>query len=162
MIKTKFGKIIINFDSLDELKSNIESLDINTVSDILLKKFEALIIKETRQPKPGCEEIYRFTPEGLVEILSSPESKAETVALVLFAYYPEAATVEQIALSSGIKNVASTYLPHKDYKKYWWKTEDGKYALSQEGLEWVTKKIIPKLRSQKIQGEVSEVKQGHA
>jgi hypothetical protein len=69
----------------------------------------------------------------------------------LFAYYPEAATIQQIALSSGIRNVASDYLSHKNYRKYWWKTEDGKYVLSQEGLEWVTKKIIPNLKPQKIQ-----------
>jgi hypothetical protein len=90
-----------------------------------------------------------------VEILNTPESKAETVALVLFAYHPEAATIQQIALSSGIRNVASTYLPQKNYKKYWWKTEDGKYVLSQEGLEWVTKKIIPKLKPLKTQEKES-------
>ncbi|MBS7631873.1 hypothetical protein KEJ47_09975 [Candidatus Bathyarchaeota archaeon] len=103
VVKTKFGEIIINFESIEELKSNIEKLDITAVSDILWKKFEAVIIKEIRQPKPGFEEIYKFTPNGLVELLNIPEAKAETVALVLFAYYPEAATIEQIALSSGIK-----------------------------------------------------------
>jgi hypothetical protein len=151
VIKTKVGAIIINFDSLEELKSSVESLDVDAISDVLWKKFEHIIIKEIRQPKPGYEDIYRFTPEGLVEILSTPESKAQTVALVLFAYHPEAATIQQIVLSSGIRNVASDYLSHKNYRKYWWKTEDGKYVLSQEGLEWVIKKIIPKLKPQKIQ-----------
>jgi hypothetical protein len=151
VIKTKIGAIIINFDSLKELESSVESLDINAISDVLWKKFESIIVKEIRQPKPGYEDIYRFTPDGLIEILNIPESKAETVALVLFAYYPEAATIQQIALSSGIRNVASDYLSHKNYRKYWWKTEDGKYVLSQEGLEWVTKKIIPNLKPQKIQ-----------
>jgi hypothetical protein len=155
VIKTKIGAIIINFDSLEELKSNIELLDVNTISDILWKKFESIIIKEIRQPKPGFENVYRFTPSGFVEILNTPESKAETVALVLFAYHPEAATIQQIALSSGIQNVASDYLSHKNYRKYWFKTEDGKYVLSQEGLKWVIKKIISKLKPQKTQEKES-------
>jgi len=156
VVKTKIGALIINFDSFEELESNIKSLDINAILSALQKKFESIIVKEVRQPKPGYEDIYRFTPDGLVEILNAPESKAETVALVSFAYYPEAATIQQIALSSGIQNVASDYLSSKSYRKYWFKIKNGKYVLSQEGLEWVTKKIIPKLKFQKLRKRKSE------
>jgi hypothetical protein len=146
-VKTKFGEIVFNFNSIDELKSNIDGLDVSVVSELLSKKFESVIVKEIRQPKPGCERIYRFSPSGLVEPIQIPKSKADTVALVLFAYHPEPASTEQVSLSTGIKDVASSYLTHTSYKKFWSKTQDGKYLLTQEGLEWVGQKIIPKLKA---------------
>jgi len=146
-VKTKFGEIVFNFDSVDELKSNIEALDVSAVSNILWKKFESVIAKEVRQPKPGCEGIYRFSPSGLVEPIQIPESKADTVALVLFAYHPEPVSTEQVSLSTGIKDVASSYLTHTSYKKFWSKTQDGKYVLGHEGIEWVLQKIVPKLKA---------------
>jgi hypothetical protein len=140
-VKTNFGEIVINFDSIEDLKANIENLDANVVSDVVTKKFEAVIRKEVRQPKPGFEGIYRFTPSGMVELIRIPDNKAKTVALVLYAYHPEPASLEQISLSSGIRDVID-YLTHASYKKYWSKVQEGKYLLSQEGLEWVTTKIV--------------------
>lgn len=145
-IETKFGEIVINFDSLDELKSNVEALDVGAVSDILWKKFESVIKKEIRQPKPGFEGIYRFTPLGLVELIMVPNSKADTVAVALFAYHPESASIKQVSLSTGIEDVID-YLTHSSYKKFWSKMQDGGYALTQEGLELVVQKIVPKLKA---------------
>jgi hypothetical protein len=144
-VKTKFGEIVFNYDTLDELKSNVESLDVNAVSDIMSKKFESVVEKAVREPKPGFEEVYRFTDSGLVELIRSPDNKAEVVAVVMFAYHPEPAEIEQIALSTGIKDVASRYLTHSQYKKFWTKVQKDKYGLTADGLEWVTKKIAPGL-----------------
>lgn len=146
-IRTKFGEIVVKFDSVDELKSNTESLESEAVSDILSKRFESLIAKQVRQPKPGFEHIYQFTPSGAMEPVTLPDSKADKVAFVLFAYHPEPASVEQVAVSSGIKEVSSDYLTQASYKKYWSKTSEGKYLLSAEGLDWVTQKVIPKIKS---------------
>jgi hypothetical protein len=66
------------------------------------------------------------------------------IAFVLFAYHPEAASTQQISLSSGIKNVTD-YLSQTNYKKYWGKMQEGSYVLSDEGLKWVTSRILPKL-----------------
>ena len=145
-VKTKFGEIVVNFDSVDELKSNTESLDAEVASDILSKKFESIAVKQVRQPKPGFEQIYQFTPSGAVEAVILPDSKAEKVAFVLFAYHPEPASIEQVAMSSGIKAVASDYLNQSSYKKFWSKTSEGKYLLSAEGLDWVMEKIVPKVK----------------
>ena len=140
-VKTKSGDIVVNFDSIEELRSNIDSLDITAVSDLVSEKFEPILQKEARQPKPGFEGVYRFAPSGLVELIRVPDNKAKTVAIVLYAYHPEPASIDQISLSSGIKDVID-YLTHASYKKYWWKVQDGKYLLGQEGLEWVTTKIV--------------------
>jgi hypothetical protein len=155
-LRTKFGEIVVNFDTLEELKSNIEALDVNRVSEILWKKFESLVPTETRKPKPSFEKLYSFTSSGLVELAYIPDAltKPELVALVLFAYHPEAASTEQIFLSSGIKNAASDYLTHPSYKKYWWKTQDGKYVLGDEGLKWVSSKILPKLTATSVSKSV--------
>jgi len=146
-IKTKFGEIVVNFDSIDELKSSVDGLDVSSISELLSKKFESVIVREIRQPKPGFEGIYTFALSGLVEPIVLPDSKVEKVAFVLFAYHPEPASTEQVSLSSGIKDVSSDYLTHPNYKKFWSKTQDGKYVLSSEGLDWVVQKITPKLKA---------------
>jgi len=146
-VKTDFGEIVVNFDSIEDLKTNIDSLDVGAVSDVVSKKFEAILQKEVRQPKPGFESIYRFTPSGMVEPIILPDSKAEKVAFVLFAYHPEGATSEQISLPTGIKDVASLYLAHASYKKFWTKVQEGKYGLTSEGFDWVNKKIVQKLKA---------------
>jgi hypothetical protein len=146
-LRTKFGEIVFNFDTLEELKSNIEALDVNMVSQILWKKFESFIPAELRKPKPGFEKLYSFTSNDLVELASIPDilSKPELVAFVLFAYHPQAASTEQISRSSGVKNAASDYLTHPNYTKFWWKTQEGTYVLGDKGLKWVSSKILPKL-----------------
>jgi len=148
-VKTKFGEIVFNFDTVDELKSNIEELDVSEVSDILWKKFGSVAPTETRKPKPGFEELYSFTPSGLVEPIHIPDtlSKPEIIAFILFAYHPEAASTQQVFLSSGIKNVASDYLTHPNYKKFWLRTREGTYVLTDEGLKWVVSRISPKLKT---------------
>jgi hypothetical protein len=145
-VKTAFGEIVVNFDTLEELKSNLAALDVNTASEIIRKKFETVIAIETRKQKPGLEKHYNFTPSSLVELTHIPEalSKPELIAFVLFAYHPEAASTLSISLSSGIKNVTD-YLSQTTYKKIWWKTQDGHYMLSDDGLKLVSSKILPKL-----------------
>lgn len=144
-VKTAFGEIGVNFDTLEELKSNLEALDVNTASEIMRKKFETVIVIETRKQKPGLEKHYNFTPSNLVELTYIPDalSKPELIAFVLFAYHPEAASTQSISLSSGIRNVTD-YLSQTSYKKIWWKTQDGHYMLSDDGLKLVSSKILPK------------------
>jgi len=153
IVNTKFGKIGVNFDSIEDLKSNIESLDANVVTDVMAKKFEAILQREVRQPKPGFEGIYRFTSSGMVEPIILPDSKAEKVAFILFAYHPEGATSEQVALPTGIWDVASSYLTHTSYKKFWTKVQEGKYGLTSEGIDWVNDKIVPKLKTAVLEAQ---------
>jgi hypothetical protein len=156
-IKTRFGEIVFNFDSINELKSNIEALDVNSVSDILWKKFESVIAKEIRQPKPSFEDIYRFSPDGLVELVKVPDSEPATIALVLFAYDPYPVNTEQIARSSGVRN-ASVILGQPRYAQYFDRISVGIYSLSTQGKTWVLEEIVPKLRAKEKSKEVTEKK----
>jgi hypothetical protein len=155
-VKTKFGEIVFNFDTVDELQSNVKLLDINAVYGSLLEKFESVAPVETRKPKPGFEGVYSFTPKGLVEpaYFADILSKPEEIAIILFAYHPETASVQQISLSSGIKSVTD-YLTQTGYKKFWWKTQEGTYVISDEGLKWVSSKILPKLKKASASKETS-------
>jgi len=146
-INTKVGWLSINFDTLEELGRALKDLDLEGVDEEISKNIGKLLRIQVRQPKPGFEGVYRFTKSDLVELVWVPDNMAEAVALVMFAYHPEPASTEQIALSSGINNVASLYLTHTNYKKFWSKTKNGKYILSYEGFEWVLKKIIPKIKA---------------
>jgi hypothetical protein len=144
-VKTTFGEIVVNFDTLEELKSNLEGLDVNTASEIIQKKFETVTVIEKRKQKLGLEKYYNFTSSNLVELPNVPEtlSKPELIAFVLFAYHPEVASIQNISLSSGIKSVTN-YLSQTAYKKIWWKTQDGRYVLSDDGIKLVSSKILPK------------------
>jgi hypothetical protein len=54
-VRTRFGEIVVNFDNLEELKSNLDALDASTALEIVRKKFEPFVVTETRKPKPGFE-----------------------------------------------------------------------------------------------------------
>jgi len=142
-IKTKFGKIVVNFDSIDELKSSIEALDVNAVSDIVSKKFESVIVKEPRQPKPGLECVYRFTPEGKVELLRTPPSAPMTIGLLLYAYDPEPVSSDEIFSSTGI--TAGNFVSQTSYKKYFDRTTDARLVLTHLGRLWVETEVVTKL-----------------
>ena len=141
-VKTQFGEIVVNFDSTDDLAKNIESLNLDTVSNIVLKKFGSIIVKEPRKPKPGLEGLYRFTPDGKVELLKTPSSAPMTIGLLLYASDPEPMSSEEF-LFRGI--TAGNYVSQTDYKKYFDKTPDDRHVLTQAGRQWVESEIISKL-----------------
>jgi hypothetical protein len=142
-IKTKFGEIVFNFETLDELRTNLESLDVNAIAAEVSTKFGGLILKEPRLPKPGMEGIYRFTPEGKVELLRTAPSAPMAMGLLLYTYDPEPVSSEDILSSAGVK--AADYVHQAAYKKYFDKTSDDKHVLTHPGRQWVESDIIPKL-----------------
>jgi hypothetical protein len=147
-IRLKKIEIVIPFENEDDLNQKLNDLSTEKIVKTLEDKFGNIISKEIRQPKPGLESVYRFTPDGLVELIRVPSNEPKTVALVLYAYHPESATIEQVSKSSGVKSVSAKYLSHISYRDYFERRSDGTYALSQKGLTWVTTKIIPELLSE--------------
>ncbi|MEM4466315.1 MAG: hypothetical protein QXE61_04495 [Nitrososphaerota archaeon] len=147
-LRTVFGKLIIEGESIEELEEAIRRIQIESIERIkeLLNEKKILFSSPSlRKPKPSLEDIYRFTHEGLVEILKVPDQKVEAIGLVLFAYDPEPATLEQITKSTGILN-AVDYLTHKRYEKYFRRVAEKTYALTYEGRIWVINEIIPKIK----------------
>ncbi len=143
-IKTDFGEVVIPYNNIEELENGLK--EIEKVVELVSSKAANIIKKESVQQKTGFEDLFSLTSDGLVEIKKAPDSEVKTVALVLFAYHPNGASTKQISKSSGVGNVSSRILTHSAYKKYFRKLGKKNYGLSQEGLEFVTKEIIPKLR----------------
>ena len=153
-VKTKFGEIVVNFESTDELKKNIVSLELDAISDIVSKRFGAILLREPRQPKPGLESLYRFTPDGKVELLKTPSSAPLTIGLLLYASDPEPMSSEEI-LSRGIK--VGNYVSQTKYKQYFDKTTDGKHVLTHPGRIWIEEEVVAKMipKAKKEKGQQS-------
>lgn len=148
-LRTKFGEIIINFDTTQQLKADLGGIDFKAIVALLEEKFRGVIAEETRQPKPSYEDIYRFTSDGLVELLKIPDSEPATIGLILFAYDPYPISTQQISLLSGVKDAARKYLTQKRYKKFFERTADKNYGLSYDGKKWILREVIPRLRKKK-------------
>ncbi len=145
-INTTTGELIIHFDTLQEFQDNLKSIDVESMVKAVNDKLGAIVSAEPRQPKPGFEDIYRFTRDGYVELLKVPESKIDTIGLVLFAFDPNPALFNYIARSSGVQD-PSVYLSTKQYQKYFTRTKDG-YLLNQEGKIWILRDVVPKIKPQ--------------
>ena len=133
-IRTGFGNIRITFNTNDELKEILDSLE----SQIQMLQTTASKISPPppRLPKPGYEYAYRFLASGRVELLFFPESKNQIVALALFAYAPESVPIMEIEQITLIEKVFESVLSQSNNKKYYVKTDLG-YRLSPEGFNLV-------------------------
>ncbi len=145
-VSTEAGELIIHFDTLQDFQDSLKSLDIDRIVDAVRERFGMILKTEVREPKPGLEDVYRFTGDGYVELLKVPETKVETIGLVLFAVDPNPALFSTIARSSGVAD-PSVFLSKQTYQKYFTRTKEG-YLLTQEGKTWILNDVLPRLRSQ--------------
>jgi hypothetical protein len=122
----------------------LDGLDVESVSEILSKKFGPLLGSEPRPPKPGWEHAYRFTPEGTVELLRTPPSAPMTIGVFLYAHDPQPVSSEEILSSTGVK--AGDYVSQTGYKKFFDRTPDGKLILTHPGRLWVESEVASKLK----------------
>jgi hypothetical protein len=145
-INTKVGDLIIHFDTPKEFEDNLNSLDLEPIINAVKEKLGRILAVEPRQPKPGFEDVYRLTDDGYIELLKVPTEKIDTIGLVLFAYDPYEASLEQVTRSSRVPN-ASVYMAQPSYQKYFERSATG-YAISQVGKLWILNDVAPKLRPQ--------------
>lgn len=139
-LTTGFGQILMNIDKVKELEDNLS--DLENIRKIV--ENSSLMTGVLTTPMPGFEDIYRRTPDGLVQLSWYPDTGVETIALVLFAYGPKGATSDQIYLSSGVKGGPSLYFSQPDYKNYFTKLSEKVYGLTFQGRSWVQNDILPK------------------
>lgn len=146
-VKTTFGDITIPYSNPEELEKGLA--DIEKVVQIVESKVKSIAVPEPRAPKPGFEDIYRFTPSGLVELFGGPGRQGETVGVVVFAHEPEPVASEILEQECGVPNVIRNVLTTGAYKRYFLRLDDGRYTLTPEGRTWVLEHIIPKFRAKK-------------
>jgi hypothetical protein len=157
-IRTKFGEIVVSFDSTNELKSALQALDVEEVQKEVVERFKGLLSREPRPSKPGFERIYRFTPEGKVELLRTPPSAPMTIGMLLHASAPEPMSSDEIFSSTGIK--VGNYVSQTAYKNYFDRTPDGRLVLTHLGRLWVETEVVgklaPKVRNRKQRSRHNE------
>jgi hypothetical protein len=141
-IETDFGEVAVSYNNLSELELGLQNLD--KVMELVMKNARNII---KPRAKTGFGDLIGLTNDGLVEVYKSPDTDLKTVILVLFAYHPKGATVEQISKSSCVKQVARNYLTPGGYRKYFTKLSKNEYGLTREGLTFATSIIIPELRA---------------
>lgn len=140
----KHGKIdiVIPFDTVDDLKTKLQDHD-----DILnvLKQNLGEYLKDSKVIRKDLEGVCDFQ-DGYVVLLKPQTESVKKVSLVLYAYGPQGATLEEISISSGIQNPSKRVLTNGSSKKYFRKLATGNYALSEDGLNFVVRKVIPELK----------------
>lgn len=146
-IKRDFGELVIEYTDLQDLEEKLNELE-NTEQLVLSKVGGSLARHAGREAKPHYQDAYRFLSDGTVELLLLPTKNVQKVGLVLFAY-DQAVSVSAIEKCTSIQNVAANVLNSGPNKKYFIRTSEGNYALSPDGLTWVTSTVIPNLRKQR-------------
>lgn len=149
-IKTRFGQLIIHFDSPSELVDRLKGLDVTAINEAVEEHLSEVIIREPRQVKPVLAEICAFTPEGDLEFFKLPKEKLEAIGIVLYAFDPDPVDTATASKLAAVK--AAEYLGKKQYQKYFEKVGHGRYRLTHDGKLWVIKEIIPRLTA-KPEGE---------
>ncbi len=137
-IRTKFGEISITFQTTDELRDALQSLEeqVNTIQEMTKR----IAPPPPRTAKPGYENAYRFNSNGDLERLYTPKFNHELVALVLFAYDPEPLSAKEIERITLITEVARMVLGTRQNKKFFRKVDD-KYRLTPDGFTLVKERI---------------------
>ena len=140
-INTRFGKIVIEYNSQDDLQKELAGLP----DAVKLIESEALGLQPVavRAPKPGFENVYRFDNRGLLELLRRPNNKVDLVALVLYAFDPETISISQIEKYTGLSDVRRNIISSGTNKRYFDEKADGSYGLSPEGHLKIKKSFSP-------------------
>lgn len=142
-IATEFGHYTISFDTDDQLndalgrmRDHIATVDSST---------EGLRPRAQREPKPGLEAFYGFTPGGQVELFTFPPQLLGAVALALHAYHPQMVTHSELEMVTGIRDVYSRVLRQANNQQYF-RTRDDLFGLSHEGVAYFEERVLPDLR----------------
>ena len=143
-IKSDFGDIVLEYQTQQELEKKLG--DIDKIAELVRTKAGGVVAAaHVRQAKPGFEDIYRFLPDGSVELLIAVSVNVQKVALVLFGYDRALSSI-LLDKWTGIPNAVSKVIQSGPNRDYFTRHSDGSHTLSSDGLTWVTMVVIPKLR----------------
>jgi len=140
------GELEIPFNSLDELRIQLKTLDLDELSRMLGETVGHVASGEEKAPRPELEGICTAGPMGLPRFSKIPGSKGAYVALALYAVEPRRLGANELETVTGIDRVSSHYLSAPRLKKYFQKDSEGKFGLTTEGKRWVIEEILPGLR----------------
>jgi len=143
-ITTEFGDYIISFEEDDDL-----TVALGRMRDHILtvnSSTRDLRPQTGREPKPGLELSYRFTPRGEVELLTFPSQLLRRVVLALYAYHPEMVTAPELAVVTAIEDVDGRVLRQTNNQRYF-RTQGDVFGLSNDGVRYFEERVLPDLPS---------------
>ncbi len=136
-------KLTISFDTPDELRTALGDLD--EIRNILKEKIPEASAEPTKAIRKDLEGIFDYHESKLI-MLKTPDTKVEKVCLALYAIDADGATPKEIGIVSHVHNPSQSILHNHTYRKYFRQVRDGKYVLTDVGLDYVTNTILPELR----------------
>jgi len=139
-IRTGFGEVCITFQTEDELTKALQ--DLEQQAKAIQQVADRIAPPPSRSPKPGYENVYRFSQTGDLELLLLPERQNEAAALVLYAYHPDLVSSVEIERVLGLNEVARRVLAQGPNKDYFQKVDD-KYGLTFNGLRMIIERMKP-------------------
>jgi hypothetical protein len=140
-ITTGFGNIKFAYEKTEELTAILKDLD-RDISAVLQASQE-WVPQPPRSSKIGYEEVYRFLPNGRVELMAATNNKLQRTTLVLFAYDPETISEDELRKSTGIADPGAQVLQQTSNKAYFRK-DGARFGLSEKGLTYVRTFCPPK------------------
>ena len=143
-IKKNDVELIIPFTDNDDLNTKLEECD--KIFEIVRNKLGSRIFGEQKM-RTDLKGICEFQQDHVV-LLKSIKSPTRKVGLVLHAYGPMGATLNEISLSTGIRNPSKDALTAGRTKKYFRKIDKEHYGLSSLGLDWIVNEVLPKIKDE--------------
>lgn len=150
-IDTRFGQLVINFDTAEEFTRRLQDLDVETITKAVEEHLADVVISVPREVKPTLEAICRFTSQGHLQFLKPTKERIDAIGIVLYAFDPDPIEIRAIENFSGVKD-PGRYLTNKAYKQYFDAVSRGVYRLNHEGRVWVANEVIPALIGQSAEG----------
>lgn len=139
-------EIVIPFNNADDLKTKLK--DHEEILNVI-KQNLGEYLNEKKVIRKDLEGVCDFQDEYVV-LIKSPSEAVKKVALVLYAYGPQGANLNEISVSSGISNPSKKVLTAGHSARYFRKVSKKNYGLSDSGLTWVIQKVIPDLKGIEI------------
>lgn len=143
-IQTRVGQYKVAFDTDEELQDELAKLKDRV--EAVEKATRTFRPRAKRDPKPGLEATYGFTPEGQVELFHYPAEGIRCVVLALYAYHPEMVNASEVESVTGIQDVYSKVLRQTNNKKYF-RSQDDLFGLSQDGVKYFSETVLQSLPS---------------
>lgn len=164
VVKTSFGDVSIEGESIRDLKSSLIDLgipeaSINNILEAVRQRFEAPIPISTIpvvSSKPEFEGIVEFGSDGKPHITVPPDNLTgrEVIGLLLYAKSPNTMSMSELnsLVSENWKSVKmptiSAYLSHMRAFIIKEGTRGSySYRLSGSGRSWIEKELLPKLKA---------------
>jgi hypothetical protein len=148
-IITHLGDLTFDFTDTEDLKKQVEKLDLEAVGKIVEEKFDKIMLEIVKRVRDDIGDLVETDGRYMI-FKKIPKAKIDMVILAIYAY-GTSATIDEIRRTTGILDPSGDAINAGASRKYFILIDKEKpaYGLSPEGLQKVMTEIIPSLRQKK-------------